>query len=276
MQPRCSHRCHQTAPRRGLPAGPVCHDVRWTDREPTLVRAAGSGPSMTLDLNSIQALIENARAEMHSDTATLLLLDATGTVLEPAASSGLGRRWRGATHVRVGSGFAGRVAAQGGPVILDQVDEPSVVEPDPSWDAGVRRLLGVPVYGPDGLLGVLHIGSLSERSFGSFPTWPRMERFSAGFGQRLSEQRKNDVHLAALVLQQSLLPAAPPSIEGLDLAVRYLPADGDLGGDRYVKHLRTPQREGRPRHGRRRRPRPSIRSCHGTSAQRASRICARA
>ena len=72
---------------------------------------------MTVDLNSIQGLIENVRAEMHSDTATLLLLDATGTVLEPAASSGLGRRWRGATHVRLGTGFAGKVAAQaaGGP-----------------------------------------------------------------------------------------------------------------------------------------------------------------
>ena len=120
---------------------------------------------MTLDLNSIQGLIENVRAEMHSDTATLLLLDATGRVLEPAASSGLGRRWRGATHVRLGSGFAGKVAAQGRPVVLDQVDELSVVNPI-LRDAGVRRLLGVPVYGPDGLLGVLHVGSLSERSFG--------------------------------------------------------------------------------------------------------------
>ena len=33
--------------------------------------------------------------------------------------------------------------------------------------------------------------------------------------------------------QRSLLPAAPPDIEGLDLAVRYLPAEGDLGGDWY-------------------------------------------
>jgi len=186
---------------------------------------------MTLDPNSIQGLIENVRAEMRSDTATLLLLDATGKVLEPAASSGLGRRWRGATHVRLGSGFAGRVAALGAPVILDQVDERSVVNPI-LRDVGVRRLLGVPVRGPDGLLGVLHIGSLGERSFGSGDV-ARMEELSAGIGQRLSEQRRNDVHLAALVLQRSLLPAAPPTIEGLDLAVRYLPAEGDLGGDWY-------------------------------------------
>jgi serine phosphatase RsbU (regulator of sigma subunit) len=34
-------------------------------------------------------------------------------------------------------------------------------------------------------------------------------------------------------LQRSLLPAAPPALEGLDVAVRYLPAEGDLGGDWY-------------------------------------------
>lgn len=186
---------------------------------------------MTLDLHSIQGLIENVRAEMQSDTATLLLLDATGNVLEPAASAGLGRRWRGATHVRLGSGFAGKIAAQDLPVVLDHVDELSVVNPI-LRDAGVRHLLGVPVHGPRGLVGVLHVGSLDERTFGTDDV-ARMQALSTGIGQRLSEQSKTDVHLAALTLQRSLLPAAPPSIEGLDLAVRYLPAEGDLGGDWY-------------------------------------------
>jgi serine phosphatase RsbU (regulator of sigma subunit) len=186
---------------------------------------------MTLDLSSIQGMVENVRVEMRSDTATLLLLDETGRVLEPAASSGLGRRWRGATHVRLGSGFAGKIAAQGRPVVLDQVDETSVVNPI-LRDAGVRRLLGVPVYGPQGLLGVLHVGSLSERAFGAGDT-AHLEGLSAGIGQRLSERSENDAHLAALALQRSLLPAAPPPIEGLDVAVRYLPAEGDLGGDWY-------------------------------------------
>lgn len=186
---------------------------------------------MTLDLISIQGMVENVRSEMHSDTATLLLLDESGTVLEPAASSGLGRRWRGATHVRVGSGFAGRIAAVRGPVVLDQVNESSVVNPI-LRDAGVRRLLGVPVDGPEGLLGVLHVGSLSERSFDAGDT-ARLEGLSAGIGQRLSEKNKDDAHLAALAFQRSLLPPAPPPIDGLDVAVRYLPAEGDLGGDWY-------------------------------------------
>jgi phosphoserine phosphatase RsbU/P len=180
---------------------------------------------------SVQSLIENVRAATNSDTATLLLLDETGTVLEPAASVGLGRRWRGATHVRVGSGFAGRVAAEREPVVLNEVNEESVLNPI-LRDFGVHRLLGVPVFGSEGLLGVLHVGSLMARTFTPDDT-RRLEGAATEIGQRLSERTEDDAHLAALVLQRSLLPAAPPSIDGLDVAVRYLPAEGDLGGDWY-------------------------------------------
>ena len=186
---------------------------------------------MALNVGSVQSFMENVRALMNSDTATLLLLDETGTVLEPAASAGLGRRWRGATHVPVGSGFAGRVAGRREPVVLNEVNEVSVLNPI-LRDFGVQRLLGVPVFGSKGLLGVLHVGSLTARTFTPDDT-RRLEGAAAEIGQRLSERTEDDAHLAALALQRSLLPAAPPSIEGLDVAVRYLPAEGDLGGDWY-------------------------------------------
>jgi serine phosphatase RsbU (regulator of sigma subunit) len=38
---------------------------------------------------------------------------------------------------------------------------------------------------------------------------------------------------AALVLQRSLAPALPSAIPGLDVGARYVPAEGDLGGDWY-------------------------------------------
>ena len=186
---------------------------------------------MTADLASVQVLIEGVRAVMGSDTATLLLLDDTGTVLEPAASAGLGRRWRGATHVPLGSGFAGRVAAERRPVLLTEINESSVLNPI-LRDFGLRRLLGVPVFGADGLLGVVHAGWLDARDLAPDDT-TRLEAEASAIGKRLSENSKDDAHLAALALQRSLLPAAPPRIEGLDIAVRYLPADGDLGGDWY-------------------------------------------
>jgi len=186
---------------------------------------------VTVNVASVQSFMEDVRALMSSDTATLLVLDDTGTVLEPAASAGLGRRWRGATHVPVGSGFAGRVAARREPVVLTEVNEVSVLNPI-LRDFGVQRLLGVPVFGSKGLLGVLHVGWLVARTFTPDDT-SRLEGAAAEIGQRLSERTEDDAHLAALALQRSLLPAAPPPIEGLDVAVRYLPAEGDLGGDWY-------------------------------------------
>lgn len=180
---------------------------------------------------SVQDMIENVRVEMSSDTASLLLLDETRAVLEPAASAGLGRRWRGAPHVRVGTGFAGTVAARQSPVVVEEVTKENVINPI-LREGGVRRLLGVPVFGADGLVGVLHVGTFTERDFSGNDT-VQLEGIAEEIGRRLSERTADDAHLAALTLQRSLLPAAPPLIDGLDIAVRYLPADGDLGGDWY-------------------------------------------
>ena len=187
---------------------------------------------MVTTLMSVQDLVEHVRTVMTSDTATLLLLDETGSVLEPAASAGLGRRWRGATHVPVGSGFAGRVAAERRPVLLTEVTEHSVLNPI-LRDFGLHRLLGVPVLDPEGdLCGVLHAGYRAPRDLASDDT-RRLQVEAAAIGRRLTERVHDDAHLAALALQRSLLPAAPPAVDGLDVAVRYLPAEGDLGGDWY-------------------------------------------
>lgn len=184
---------------------------------------------MIADTESMQSLMDSVRVTMDSDTAGLLLLDQTGGTLEPAAAAGLGRRWRGGTHVRVGSGFAGRVAAERVPVVLDRVDEQSVLNPI-LRDFGICSLLGVPVLGSEALLGVLHVGSRTPRTF-TADDIRLLQDAAAEIARRLSRTSKDDAHLAARALQRSLLPATPPSIEGLDVAVRYLPAEGDLGGD---------------------------------------------
>jgi serine phosphatase RsbU (regulator of sigma subunit) len=191
----------------------------------------GGDRSVTPSFGSVQELIEGVQGAMGTDTATLLLADRTGTVLQPVASAGLGRRWRGAPYIKVGTGFAGRVAAGGEPVVVTDVNGVTVLNPV-LREAGVQRLLGVPVPGPRGLLGVLHVGSLTPRSFNDSDV-RRLQQIAADIGRRLSEQSRTDSHFAALVLQRSLLPAVPPAIPGLDVAVRYLPAEGDLGGDWY-------------------------------------------
>ena len=137
---------------------------------------------MAVDLVSVQDLIENVRTLMGSDTATLLLLDEAGGVLEPAASAGLGRRWRGAPHVRMGAGFAGRVAEAGRPVFVNEVNEVSVLNPI-LREAGVQRLLGVPVFGRTACSGSCTSGASNRgRSPTVTPSGWRREQRRSGTG----------------------------------------------------------------------------------------------
>ena len=180
---------------------------------------------------SFDDVVEQVRDDFSSDTASLLLLDQTGLVLEPVASAGLGRHWRGATHVRVGTGFAGRIAAERTPVVVDEVSPRTVLNPI-LRDAGLTHLLGVPVTHDDQLYGVLHVGHRGPHTFSPSEV-ESLQAHAEALARRLASTTDVDEHAAALTLQRSLLPAAPPLIEGLDMAVRYLPAEGDLGGDWY-------------------------------------------
>src|SRR5262249_8101062 len=67
-------------------------------------------------------------------------------------------------RIPVGDGFAGRIAAEKMPVILDDVDHTDVLNPI-LREKGIRSMLGVPLVVEGEVRGVLHIGSLDEREF---------------------------------------------------------------------------------------------------------------
>jgi signal transduction histidine kinase len=68
-------------------------------------------------------------------------------------------------RVPVGKGFAGRVVAERRPIILDDVAHAGIVNPL-LREKGLKTLLGVPLLAGDGApIGVLHVGSLVERTF---------------------------------------------------------------------------------------------------------------
>ena len=89
-------------------------------------------------------LLERATDLLEADTATVLLVDASGTDLVARAARGIEEEVRQGVRVPVGSGSAGRIAAEGRPVILDQVDETTVTNPI-LWRKGIRSMLGVPL-----------------------------------------------------------------------------------------------------------------------------------
>jgi sigma-B regulation protein RsbU (phosphoserine phosphatase) len=180
--------------------------------------------------DEVTELLEQARRSLGTDEAALLLLDTSSTMLVPVAALGLDRPGHSGFRVPVGEGFAGRVSATGRPVILTDVRPETVLNPA-LHRAGIKSLLGVPVSGPAGPLGVVHVGSVAERVFTELDT-AQLEVLAGQLAVEVLRRRANEEHIAALALQRSLLPTAP-RVEGLDVAARYVPADGDLGGDWY-------------------------------------------
>ncbi|MEU8130836.1 GAF domain-containing SpoIIE family protein phosphatase [Micromonospora sp. NPDC049049] len=180
----------------------------------------------------LDELLERVRDLLKVDTATILLLDDHTGELVATAAKGLEEEVRRGFRIRVGRGFAGRVAATRAPVTIDNVTPDDVVNPI-LLATGIRALLGVPMLVNGNLVGVLHVGSLALRRFG--PDDVRLLQLVADRAGLAGQARAQVLdRQAALALQRSLLPGRLPDIPGLDLAARYVPGhDLGIGGDWY-------------------------------------------
>ncbi|MBM0275434.1 PP2C family protein-serine/threonine phosphatase [Micromonospora tarensis] len=180
----------------------------------------------------LDELLERVRDLLKVDTATILLLDSHTGELVATAAKGLEEEVRRGFRVRVGRGFAGRVAATRAPVTIYDVTANDVVNPV-LITTGVRALLGVPMLSNGNLVGVLHVGSLVLRRFG--PDDVQLLQLVADRASSAGQARAQVLdRQAALALQRSLLPGRLPDISGLDLAARYVPGhDLGIGGDWY-------------------------------------------
>src|SRR3712207_7368659 len=57
------------------------------------------------------------------------------------------------SHIPVGRGFAGRIASERGPIVIDDVDHADILNPI-LREKGIRSLLGVPLMVEDRVIGV--------------------------------------------------------------------------------------------------------------------------
>ncbi|WP_433288120.1 PP2C family protein-serine/threonine phosphatase [Pseudonocardia sp. CA-142604] len=179
----------------------------------------------------LTALLERVRLLLDVDTAAVLLLDPSGSQLVATAAQGIEEEVQQGVRIPLGKGFAGRIAAEKQPVILDEVNAGNVQNPL-LLRRGIRSLLGVPLLNEGRVLGVLHVGSLHPRRFTEEDSHLLQlvgDRVALATQARLSHTDRT----AAAALQRSLLPAALPSLPGLEFAARYVPGDGSMGGDWY-------------------------------------------
>ena len=82
------------------------------------------------------------------------------------------------------------------------------------------------------MIGVLHVGSVGGRVFtGDDTVLLQMAADRAALA--VQSLRAREDRAAATALQQSLLPPGLPAVPGVEIAARYVPGDGRVGGDRY-------------------------------------------
>jgi anti-sigma regulatory factor (Ser/Thr protein kinase)/putative methionine-R-sulfoxide reductase with GAF domain len=181
----------------------------------------------------LSELLERIRSSLQVDTAAVLLLDEDRGVLVARAARGLEEEVRQGVQVPLARGFAGRVAAEARPIIIDDLDHADVVNPILK-QRGIRSMLGVPLHVESRVIGVMHIGTLSRRNFDEDDvTLLQLAADRAALAiedASISEQRA-----VTAIMQRTLLPDALPQIPGMRFSAKYLPAGSGvkIGGDWY-------------------------------------------
>ena len=183
------------------------------------------------DRDLLAELMDRTREALRADTAAVLMLDSPSGQLIATAAAGLEEEVRQGVRIPVGRGFAGRIAAEQRAVILDHVDHTTVLNPI-LWSKGIRSMMGVPMVAGGRVIGVLHVGSLTPRQFTSHDVQLLQlaaDRAAAAV-QSITAQADR---VAAAALQRSLVPSALPVVPGAEMAGRYVPGSGAVGGDWY-------------------------------------------
>jgi len=118
-----------------------------------------------LDLEELlSSLLLRVRELLDVDTCAVLLLDPQADELLARAAVGIEEEVERGVRIPVGRGFAGRVAAERRPIVLDDVDHADVLNPI-LREKRIKSLLGVPLLIGGDAIGVLHVGSLHHRAF---------------------------------------------------------------------------------------------------------------
>jgi PAS domain S-box-containing protein len=105
-------------------------------------------------------LLDRVRDAMDVDTVAILLREADELVAWATKGLELDVRIR----VPMGAGFAGRIAEQKAPIVIDDIDTAELYTPF-LRERGVKSLLGVPLLIEGRVLGVIHVGRFVRRPF---------------------------------------------------------------------------------------------------------------
>jgi serine phosphatase RsbU (regulator of sigma subunit) len=179
----------------------------------------------------LTVLLRRVREALDADTAAVLLMDRSGRQLIATAASGLEEEVTQGVRIPIGEGFAGRIAAECRPVILDRVDHDHVLNPI-LLEKGIRSMVGVPLLVNGMSIGVMHVGTQHDRVFTEDDA-ALLQLAADRAALAVQSLRSREDRAAVAALQSSLLPSALPTVQGVEAAARYVAGNGQVGGDWY-------------------------------------------
>jgi PAS domain S-box-containing protein len=178
----------------------------------------------------LAALLPRLCEVLHAEAAAILLADEEGA-LEVRATTAPGGIAASRT-LALGEGIAGRVAA------ARQSRLDTDPDPDELSDAGLKQMasvLSAPLAAGDAITGVIQVGVPAPRGFREEELMLlslAADRVALAIDHARIYERE---HRIAETLQRSLLPERLPTLPGLEVSARYLPAaaEAEVGGDWY-------------------------------------------
>jgi putative methionine-R-sulfoxide reductase with GAF domain len=179
----------------------------------------------------LDELLDRVCDVLRADTATVLLLDLPAQELVATAAKGLEDEVRQGVRISVGRGFAGRVAAEQKPLAVEHLEEAEILDPILAA-SGVRSLLGVPLIAGGATVGVLHVGTFVSRRFTDADI-DLLQLVADRVALAVQTRLSNVERAASRILSRGLQPARLPQVPGAELSARYIPGEGQVGGDWY-------------------------------------------
>jgi len=120
-------------------------------------------------------------------------------------------------------------------VLIPDLDDAPVTPVNPLFrEKRVRSLLGVPLIVEGSVTGVLHVGTLTPRTWGESDV-ELLQLVADRAALAIENSRLAAQGRIAQALQRNLLPRMPPRLPGLSMAAWYQPAakESAVGGDWY-------------------------------------------
>jgi serine phosphatase RsbU (regulator of sigma subunit)/anti-sigma regulatory factor (Ser/Thr protein kinase) len=180
----------------------------------------------------LEQLLSRIVTVFDADDGAILLRAEGESRFELRAMHGTQQDTDAEFHRSIANRFAGRLAFSRRPLTLTRDDASGLVR-TLLKGSGLEALLGLPLTLGRELIGVLYIGTRTPRRF-SDDDAALLQLVGDRVALAVDRARRveQEQHIAE-TLQRSLLPEQLPSIPGMQVAVRYLPAGAgmEVGGD---------------------------------------------